>query len=274
MQDRNGGIRYISSSRFPLTFANGKRGVGAITTDVTERVLNEKRKDDFIAIASHELKTPLTSAKIFIQVLSKRFREIRDVPAQLMLKNVEKKINQLDHLIKELLDATITNKGKLAIKKEKFIFRDLAFQIVKELQMSTKHKLIFDWQTNEYLYADKAKVIQILTNFITNAIKYSPDNKDIIIRSQKDGNFIIVSVKDFGIGIPHEDQAYIFDRFYQADKHRTYPGLGLGLYIAKEIIVQIGGQIWLESKEGKGSTFYFSLPIYKGKQTTNKEKSI
>lgn len=263
LYDKDGNMHFTTASRFPLYLTNGKRGIGSIILDITDRYEHERRKDDFIAMASHELKTPLTTAKVFIQMLKKQLVDGNNGLPLEMVKKVEDNIKQLEDLIEGLLDATIVNQGRMLFNREKFILRDIALKTIANLQVSTKSKLIVDWQTQEYLYADKAKVTQIFNNFITNAIKYSPNATDVIISSKKDGNFIIVSVQDFGIGIPKEDQIYLFDRFYQAEKHNTYPGLGLGLYIAKEIITQMGGQIWFKSEEGKGSTFYFSLPIYK-----------
>ena len=123
---------------------------------------------------------------------------------------------------------------------------------------------------NEYLYADKERISQVLINLINNAAKYSNDGKDIIIRSQKKDRFIVISVQDFGIGISKRNQSNVFERFYQTDQSTTYPGLGLGLYIAKEIVRENGGQIWVKSKIGKGSTFCFSLPIaVKSNTSTN-----
>lgn len=263
VKDELGNTLVGLSSRFPLQFANGKRGVGTVTVDITERYQNEQRKDEFIAMASHELKTPLTSAKIFTQVLQRRFNLLRDEESSNLLARVNMKIDQLEALIKELLDAILTNKKELSLKKDRFLLKTLALQTISELQLSIKNKIIVDWTTKDYVYADKERVSQILINFIANAAKYSPDNNDIIIHSRKKGNFIIVSVQDFGIGISQEDQPYIFDRFYQSSRHNTYPGLGLGLYIARKIVTENNGQIWVESEEGKGSIFYFSLPVSK-----------
>lgn len=120
-----------------------------------------------------------------------------------------------------------------------------------------------DWHTKLYVYADRERIRQVLINLITNAIKYSPEAKKVVIRSQKNKNFIQISVQDFGIGIPKTEQLKIFDRFYQSQNHKTYPGLGLGLYISSEIIKANGGKMWVESDEGKGSTFYFTLPTRK-----------
>ncbi len=222
-------------------------------------------RDEFIAIASHELKTPLTSTKIFTQILQKQFKD--DPKATAFLNRMNDQVNNLTTLISEMLDTTRIQKGKLEFKLTKFIVKDLALEIINDLQQISNHKLIVEWETNEFVVADKERVKQVLTNYITNAIKYSPDGKKIIIRSQRKNGLIVVSVRDFGIGIHEEEQKNIFERFYRANKKdgHTYPGLGLGLYISKEIITQMKGKVWVESEIGKGSTFFFSLPIVKDK---------
>ena len=141
---------------------------------------------------------------------------------------------------------------------------ELIKETVQSVQRINKtHKIQIDSQTNTKVMVDKSRIGQVLTNLINNAIKYSPNADKIIVSSKKVYGNVIVSVQDFGIGIPKNQQLKVFDRFYQVDNPRakTYPGLGLGLYISKEIITKHGGELWLESKEGKGSTFYFSLPV-------------
>lgn len=231
--------------------------------DITHRRILEQQKEDLINMVSHELKTPLTSAKMFMQILSKQLKD--DSQAQPLLVKIDDQIDKLNILVSEILDTTQIEQGKLELKREKFILKDEAREIIQDLQLITDHNLVFDWHTSEYLYADKARIRQVFTNFITNAIKYSQGKNDIIIRSRRSKDTIIVSVQDFGKGIPKAEQARIFDRFYQIHEtnKNTQLSLGLGLYISKQIVTHLGGKIWVESEEGKGSTFFFSLPIYK-----------
>ncbi len=264
--DNKGNIHFLEASGSAIFDNHGKPYmVVSVAHDVTEREENEQRKEDFIAMTSHELKTPLTSAKIFIQFLKKRFTSLKDKESFTLLQKVDRVIDQLEILIKELLDATLTNQKKLSLKKENFIFRDLVLQTISELQLSIHNKIVVNLQTKKYVHADKEKISQVLINFITNAAKYSPKKTNIIVKSREKGKFIVVSIQDFGIGVAKKDKTHIFDRFYKGSKSKTYPGLGLGLYITKEIIKENGGEIWVESTEGKGSTFYFSLPMYTGK---------
>lgn len=131
------------------------------------------------------------------------------------------------------------------------------------LQPLTQQKLILDWHTNLPVHADKERIRQVIINLVTNAIKYSPEGDKILVGSHKRGDYIEMYVQDFGMGIAKEEVKKIFGRFYQAAQHKTFPGLGLGLYISSEIIKIHGGKMWVKSEKGKGSTFYFTLPISK-----------
>jgi len=134
---------------------------------------------------------------------------------------------------------------------------------VKALQyLSSKHKLHILCDINPKLFADKERIEQVLTNLISNAIKYSPQNNNIEIKLMKKGKFAQISVQDFGVGISQAAQKRLFERFYRADKTaNSFSGLGIGLYISNEIIKRHQGKMWVESEEDKGSTFYFTLPL-------------
>ena len=232
-----------------------------VISDVTERKELDSRKDDFIAMVAHELRTPITSTQMYIHAALK---ECKDNPkAVIVLGKIQNQIDKLNALINTMLDITRLEQGKLIAQERSFMLKNVALTAVKLIKDSTDHPLHISWKTKEYVYGDKEKVSQVFTNLIMNAIKYSPSKSDIIIKSQRKGKCIIVSIQDFGIGIAKEEQKHIFDRFYQSEGHRTYSGLGLGLYLSSEIIKQHKGEMWVESKKGKGSTFYFSLPIYK-----------
>lgn len=231
----------------------------------------EAQKDNFLAIASHELKTPVTSIKAYGQVLQKMFNQKGDTIAVAAIKKMDAQINKLTVLISDLLDVTKIQSGKLYMNLEYFNFNELLHEIVDELQVTaTKHRLVKEFGTEAQLFGDRDRTGQVITNFITNAIKYSPEGGDIFIRSTVAGQKIILGVQDFGIGIPKDEAAKVFERFYRVtgSKHNTIPGLGLGLYISSEIIKRQGGKIWVESTEGKGSTFFFSLPLKKKQRKT------
>jgi signal transduction histidine kinase len=219
-------------------------------------------RDDFISVASHELKTPVTSIKAYGQVLEKMFRRRNDTKTANQLAKMDVQINKLNHLISDLLNVTKIQSGRLQLYQEYFNISNLVREIVEEMQpMSERHVLNTELDEQCDIYGDKERIAQVIVNFITNAIKYSPHADKITIKTKRDGNNVIVSVQDFGVGIKKNYQNKVFEQFFRVSesKQNTYPGLGLGLYISSEIIKRQGGKIWVESTERKGSTFSFSM---------------
>jgi PAS domain S-box-containing protein len=236
----------------------------SISNDITQLKQLEKQKDVFLAIASHELKTPLTSLKAYGQVLQTLFEKKGDLVSAEHMKKMDGQINRLTNLISSLLDVTKIQSGKLEIQEERFDLNALIREVVEELQFTApKHKLITKLDTFPEIYGDKERIGQVLTNLITNAIKYSPDSELITIMTSCASNIVTVSVIDSGVGIPKDLQEKIFNQFFRVGNsmQNTYPGLGLGLYISSEIIKRIGGRIWVESEGGNGSKFCFTIPL-------------
>jgi signal transduction histidine kinase len=219
-----------------------------------------RKKDDFINIASHELKTPMTSLKAYMQLLQRG--NISTSP-QLIATNSLKQIVRLEGIIGDMLQVSKLKNGKLIYQMRVIDFSEIIEETVSSLQViSPNHQLIIRNNLNSLIFGDKNRLEQVLTNYITNAIKYSPQSNRVIIDSIIEDQQLIVSVKDFGIGIEKEHLNNLFERFYRADNTAMkYEGLGLGLYIASEIITQHGGNFWIESEVNKGSTFYFKLPL-------------
>lgn len=226
----------------------------------------DKRKDEFLGIASHEIKTPLTSIKTFTQLLDRHAKKINDETAQLFLVKIDQQINKMIDLITDLLDISRINSGKLDFHDETFKIDEIANEAANLVQLITnKHKIILENNVKHEIYGDKTRLGQVLINLLTNAVKYSPGSEKIIVKTYEDGDRAIISVEDFGIGIPENEKDLIFGRFYKGNgRNKHIPGgLGLGLYISSEIIKRHKGKIWVESSEGKGSKFYFSLPLKK-----------
>ncbi|MGK7392713.1 MAG: ATP-binding protein [Candidatus Cyclobacteriaceae bacterium M2_1C_046] len=223
-----------------------------------------KQKDDFIGIASHELKTPVTSLKAYTQYLYSIFMEEGNESSAQLLNKMDIQIDKLTALISDLLDVTKIEQGKIAYHMEPFIFDDLVKEVVDDLRQITNNKKIeLELNCGNTVTGDRNRISQVITNFLTNAIKYAPNSKKIKATSkEKDGNMIF-SVKDYGIGLNEKDKERIFERFYRVDskKHKNSSGLGLGLYISAEIIRRHNGKIWAESENGGGAIFCFSLPI-------------
>ncbi|MDB5203502.1 MAG: yycG 3 [Ferruginibacter sp.] len=264
----DGTIHWIRISGKPNTDEddNGQVMVG-ITTDITEQKQLHQQKDDFIGIASHELRTPITSLKGYTQVMEKMMRKKGELLEAGMLAKMDAQINRITSLISDLLDVTKINSGRLQLKNTLIDFNQMVEEVIEELQRTTeRHTLKTDLHPTGIIYADRERISQVLINLITNAIKYSPNADSIIISTNLEDNQINVCVEDFGIGITEENKEKVFEQFYRVsgDKQHTFPGLGLGLYISSEIIKRTGGRLWVNSKAGQGSTFCFSIPVDQG----------
>ena len=244
-------------------------GIIAITSMILAAVVAERRelerqKDEFIVMANHELKTPVTSLKGFAQILQRRFAKAGDEESARLLLKMDAQLNKLTSLIEDLLDVTRIEAGKLQFHKTSFPFDELVDEIIEEVQHVTeKHTILREGLAQKMVYADKDRIGQVITNFLSNAIKYSADSHEITVNTSATNHHVTLSVQDFGLGIAKEQQPYVFERFYRVAGaiERTYPGLGIGLYISREIIKRQDGNIWVTSEKGKGSTFGFTLPV-------------
>lgn len=222
------------------------------------------RRDEFFSIASHELKTPVTTLKAYTQLLLMEAPALESDDREIMLKKMDAQINKLTSLINDLLDTSKLQNGQLIYDKRPFNFNELVSEIVEEIQLTTNsQQLIIKNNASAEIVADRSRIGQVLRNLLTNAIRFARDSKEIVLDINKKGSNIICSVRDFGTGIKSGEQNRIFERYYRISGNNlhTYPGLGLGLYISKEIIEKHGGKIWMESPEESGSIFYFELPI-------------
>lgn len=257
-----------NGSEFPIELSlaswqvENKGFFTAIIRDITERKDLQQRKDDFITIAGHELRTPTSAIKLMNQVLQDM---LTDNPQALKyLKKIEHQSNIQANLVNDLLTVSKIQTGKLGIRKESFNPQILAQETIENMQETTReHKLAIKGKIYREIFSDKEKIEQVLVNFCSNAIKFSPKGGEIIISLRESKKDVVVGVTDQGIGIPKEYHHGIFKRFYRVygTGDKLYPGLGMGLYISYKIIKLLNGQIWFESKPGKGSTFYFSLPF-------------
>ncbi|MBA2395158.1 MAG: PAS domain-containing sensor histidine kinase [Ktedonobacteraceae bacterium] len=220
-------------------------------------------RDEFIATASHELRTPITSLKMYTQVLQKRFARQGDESMNRSLMKMDAQIGKLTLLIEDLLDVSKLELGKVAFRQEAFNLNEVIAEIVEHVQsISTRHTIHIEGKSTLPLWGDKERIGQVLTNLLINAIKYSPHADTVLVHIVQEQAMVIVKVQDFGIGIAKEHQQQIFERFYRVNdpEEKTYPGLGIGLHIAYEIIMRHGGTMYVESEKGKGSSFCFTLP--------------
>ncbi len=218
------------------------------------------KKDEFLSIASHELKTPLTSIKAFNQLMQ-RTKDCAKL-SDFVQKSAEH-ISRLEKLINDLLDVSKINAGKLQFTMEQFNFRQIVTDCVESVQhLAPSHKISVENAVDVLYTGDRLRLEQVLNNFLTNAVKYSPGGERVLVSSTLQSNNLIVSVQDFGIGIPQDQLDKLFDRYYRVDNtSMRFEGLGLGLFISSEILKRHGGDFWIESEQGKGSTFFFRLPL-------------
>jgi signal transduction histidine kinase len=240
----------------------------SIITNITHQKELERQKDDFLSLASHELKTPLTSLKMFID-LQKTQLSKKDVKKLAYYnQRIGDQADKLKELVNDLLSVSRIQTGKLRFTIESFDISEIISDTVEGLQATAANHTIQISNKKKYIVkGDKYRIYQVLVNLISNAIKYSPNGKRIIVHIEKIKQDVVVSVQDFGIGIGKEQQGKIFNKLYQVSDstERTFPGLGLGLYISKEIVIRHKGKIWVESTKDNGSTFLFSLPLSKSK---------
>ena len=260
---RTGEYIWFLNRATPVT--DGGEGVKWIgtSTNIHEFKNLVTQKDTFLGIASHELKTPLTSLKFYAQVLERMLKKTGDENIAEFAKKMDFQVVTLTSLIGDLLDVTKINSGKIHLNQDIFDFEKLVLETAEEMQMSTMHKIKINPEHVGMVFADRERISQVITNLMSNAIKYSPDAEEIIIDINRNGKFATFTVRDFGIGMPEDKKDRVFEQYYRVsgDEESTFPGLGLGLYIAAQIVERSSGKIWVESTIGKGSTFCFSLPV-------------
>ncbi len=233
--------------------------------DISAQKTLEQRRDDFISIASHELKTPLTSLKGFTRLLSYMDRDrLQPERQETILQKMEQQIDRLTHLITDLLDVSKIQSGQLEYIEAPIAIDAFIKDIVEDMQQTTTtHKIVLHGTTEVVILGDAERLCQVFNNLMSNAIKYSPQAQNVDIYLSRSADAITVQVRDYGMGIPTTQQDKIFERFYRvSSENRKYvPGLGMGLYITQEIVKRHGGTISVESQEGQGSTFSVTLPI-------------
>jgi two-component system CheB/CheR fusion protein len=267
MPDKSKKEKWLKSKGQAYFDADGKvtRMVGT-SLDITlqkehEEAIKEllRKKDDFISIASHELKTPITTLKAALQIII-RMKDQAPDEFDNMLKRASKSLDRINVLVEDLLTVSKLNHGQLSLHKTWFNMYELIDGYCQSMQSETAHRIIVRGDMQLKVFADVDRIEQVFVNFLNNAIKYAPDSEDIEILIEQEGEKVVVSVTDHGPGIPAAQQANLFERYYRLHDNNLTSGLGLGLYICTEIISRHDGTIGLVSGEGNGSTFWFSIP--------------
>jgi len=232
------------------------------TTDIQGLKEEEQRKNDFISMVSHELKTPLTSINAYLQLLLRKAEKTDDQFLKQAYAQSLKQVRNMTEMINGFLNVSRLESGKLHIDKSEFNICDLLEEIKADYKIQySSHELIFTSPQSVIVSADRLKLAQVLNNLVGNAVKYSGNGTKIYVSLKKSENNITVTVKDEGMGIKSENLTKLFDKYYRVQQESTIGGFGIGLYLSAEIIQAHGGKIWAESEFGKGSTFSFELPL-------------
>ncbi|MFC4688280.1 ATP-binding protein [Epilithonimonas pallida] len=241
-----------------------KNWVGTFT-DIDDQKKVEKEKDEFLSIASHELKTPLTSIKAYTQLLERKLKLNNENSELLYVEKTLDQIEKLNSLITDLLDVSKIENGKLKINKKPENLESVLQSAIETILHTSGNNVKIERhgvKPDFLIPFDKIRIEQVLINFLSNAIKYSPDNNQIFVTTFADEKEVRINVTDFGIGIPDFKQEYVFQKFYRVEESSLqFQGMGIGLYICSEIIKQHHGTIGVSSEPGEGSTFYFTLPL-------------
>ena len=233
--------------------------------DITQFKRLQQQKDDFLSIASHELKTPITSLKASLQLLER----MKDNPLPVMLPRLidqsTRSMQKISALVEDLLNVSRANESQLKLNKKEFNIAELLDNCCNHIRVAGKYILTTQGDKSLMVYADEHAIDQVLVNLVNNAVKYAPESLEIFLIIEKENDMVKISVKDTGPGIAPDKLPDLFQRYYQVDAagYRN-SGLGLGLYISAEIVKKHGGQIGVVSELNKGTTFWFTLPANAG----------
>ncbi|MGI5837113.1 MAG: ATP-binding protein [Chloroflexota bacterium] len=256
---------YLTMNSSPILDAD-ERIIGVVVAfqDITQIKEQERLRDEFLATASHELKTPVTTIKGYIQLMQQWAHGGHDPREARAFEVINVQANRISQRVQEMLEVARYQIAPPMLHKKRFDLGELVSQVVEQMQATTEiHQIHLQREENAPVNADRDRIEDVLVGLLDNSIRYSPEGGDIVVRVWVEDQKAVVSVKDQGVGIPKNRQAHIFEPFYEPIPPGApgYRGVApLSLYLSKITIERHGGRIWFESEEGKGSTFYFSLP--------------
>lgn len=260
----DGKIRWVRGVGTMQYDSDGKSYFTGVLNEITERKQDEQRKNDFIAMVSHELKTPLTSLNGILQLLTRKIGEVANAAFPGGIDRAQVQVKKMTAMINGFLNVSRLEAGKIQLDKQSFDLGALVSELIEEaVILGSDHHIHIDHCPSVSVLGDRDKIGSVISNLLSNAIKYSPKGKNILISSNIDAEQVIISVKDEGMGIKPQSINYIFDRYYRVETNHTQniSGFGIGLYISAEIVKHHGGEIGVESESGVGSTFWFRLPL-------------
>jgi PAS domain S-box-containing protein len=258
------GKAVFKSDKTVQRFAGIVRDITKEVAGIEEQRKLQMQKDKFLSIASHELKTPVTSIKAYAQLLTKMLERESDTQKVAMITRLTGQINRLNVLIDDLVDVSKISNDRLNFQRDYHAFNEIVKDSIEDISTDKNtHEIITQLDFNGSIYCDRSRIGQVIKNMLSNAIKYSPGQNKVLISTRQSGNNLLVAVQDYGIGVSDKDKNRIFDQFYRVSTvdAYAYQGMGLGLFISAEIIRQEGGKIWVDSVADRGAIFCFSLPL-------------
>ena len=270
LRRKDGIYRWMLAVSNPISEGNMRGYIGSLTDITDQQMLQQateelmRKKDEFMSIASHELKTPITSMKASLQIIERLTQgntATKDVHS--FIAKATRHANKLTALVNDLLDVTKIQAGKIQFNFNHHSIGEIITDSLDHIRnTASRQHIMIDGDTSIKIFGDKHRLEQVLNNFLSNAVKYSPPGSPITLTITAETNQLKVSVRDEGIGIPEDKMKYVFDRFFRVqESSQKFAGLGLGLYISAEIVRRHGGEVGVESKGGNGSTFWFTIPM-------------
>jgi signal transduction histidine kinase len=245
----------------PLHTTEGSNVV-VVMHDISIYKQVEREREDIIGFVAHELRNPLANVVLCNEVMGDAIEDNNVQVVKSMLERSKNNVMRLNKMIAELYDATRMNSGKLQLEISEFDFQEMLKEAIETIQvLQPSYNILIEGNTHLKVRADRHRLIQVVTNYLSNGIKYSNGKTDVTLTVSHDAANLTVSVTDEGLGISKEQLPFIFQKFFRAEKTRNLEGIGLGLYLCQQIIVAHKGKVWAESEEGKGSSFYFSIPL-------------
>jgi PAS domain S-box-containing protein len=263
--DRTGKKVYVRTNATPLRSADGAIvGAVAVDRDVTEMIEFDRSKDQFVRVAAHELKTPVAIMKGYAQLLLRAREKLARGALDESIVAIERGANRIDHIVNDLLDLSQLQVGSLELRHEKIDLVELIRVVMRRIALTSKNENLRLVEAQPVVIrGDRSRLEQVIGNLLDNAVRYSPQGGDVEVSVVLQNGGVVVSVRDHGVGIPAAKQERVFQCFYRphTDTPYDYGGMGIGLYISREIVERHGGSMWFESKEGSGSMFSFRLPV-------------
>lgn len=258
----NEGMRIFEVNCSSMKHEDDPNHVLIVLHDITEQKKAEREREDIIGFVAHELRNPLANIVLCNEMMGELANDNNLDAIHSFLVRSKNNVMRLNKMIAELYDVTKVNSGNFVLEISEFNFIDMIKEAIDTIEvLQPDYNIIINGDGNIFVKGDRYRLIQVVTNYLSNGIKYSNGNTDVILTVQQQQDAITVSVKDEGLGISPNHLPYIFERFFRAEKTKNLEGIGLGLYLCRQIISAHNGKVWAESEEGKGSVFYFSIPV-------------